>query len=53
MDALDFAIEACLIQKHNRKIYIIIYYSRKISPAELNYNIHDKELFAIVSALDH
>ena len=53
MDISDFAIKACLIQKHNRKIYIIIYYSRKMSPVELNYDIHDKELLAIVSAFDH
>ena len=53
MDILDFAIGACLIQKHNRKIYAITYYSRKISLVELNYNIHNKELLAIISAFDH
>ena len=41
------------MQEHNRKIYIIIYYLRKISPAELNYDIYNKELLAIVLALDH
>ena len=53
INILDFAIEACLIQKHNGKIYMIAYYSRKISPTELNYDIYNKELFAIVSAFDH
>ena len=53
MDALDFAIEAYLIQKHNRKIYVIAYYSKKISPAELNYDIYNKKLLAIVLAFDH
>ena len=53
MDISDFAIEACLIQEHNRKIYIIAYYSRKILLVELNYDIYNKELFAIVLALDH
>ena len=52
-DASDFAIGACLIQKHDGKMHIIIYYSKKISLAELNYNIHNKKLFTIVSAFDH
>ena len=52
-DILDFAIKICLIQEHNRKIYIIAYYSRKMSPAELNYNIYNKELLAIISVLDY
>ena len=52
-DILDFAIGACLMQEHNGKIYIIAYYSRKMSLAELNYDIHDKELLAIVLAFDH
>ena len=41
------------MQEHNRKIYAIAYYSKKISLAELNYDIYDKELLAIVLALDH
>ena len=53
MDILDFAIEACLMQEYNRKIYTIIYYSRKMSPAELNYDIYDKKLLAIVLVFDH
>ena len=52
-DMLNYAIGACLMQKHNKKIHAIIYYSRKILSIELNYNIHDKELLAIVSALDY
>ena len=53
MNISDFAIGACLIQKYIGKIYAIIYYSRKMSPVELNYDIYNKELFAIVSALDY
>ena len=52
-DILDFAIKAYLMQKHNRKIYAIAYYSRKISLVELNYDIHNKKLLAIVLALNH
>ena len=31
-----------------RRLYLVVFYSRKFSPAELNYNIHNKELLAIV-----
>ena len=30
------------------KLYLIIFYSRKFSPTELNYNIYNKELLAII-----
>jgi hypothetical protein len=52
-DASDFAIRACLNQPdENGKFKPIAYYSRKLSPAELNYDIHDKELLAIVIAFE-
>ena len=53
-DASDFAIRAVLTQinEDGRRI-IVAYYSRKLINAELNYDIHDKELLAIVSALQH
>ncbi|PSK33408.1 hypothetical protein B9Z65_8922 [Elsinoe australis] len=53
-DASDYAIGACLAQrdpndpKGARKP--IAYYSRKMTGPELNYDIHDKELLAIVEA---
>jgi len=31
----------------------ITFYSRKFSPAELNYEIYDKEMLAIVDSLEH
>ena len=31
-----------------RRLHPVAFYSRKFSPAELNYDIHDKELLAIV-----
>ncbi|KFZ16177.1 hypothetical protein V501_02352, partial [Pseudogymnoascus sp. VKM F-4519 (FW-2642)] len=55
-DSSDFAIGACLNQPdendENGKFKPIAYYSRKLSPAELNYDIHDKELLAIVVAFE-
>ena len=45
----DYIIGACLTQKReDDKIRPIAYYSRKIIGLELNYDIYDKELLAIV-----
>ncbi|RAL58210.1 hypothetical protein DID88_002313 [Monilinia fructigena] len=50
-DSSDFAIGAVLSQPgQNEKYQPIAFYSRKLSPAELNYEIYDKELLAIVDA---
>lgn len=47
-DASDFALGGCLNQLSAGKLKPVAYYSRKLSPAELNYDVHDKELLAIV-----
>jgi Reverse transcriptase (RNA-dependent DNA polymerase). len=52
-DASDLAIGACLTQEYDGKRHPIAYYSKKMTPAEQNYDIHDKELLAIVAALKH
>lgn len=53
-DASDFAIGATMTQPgKDGKPRPIAYYSRKLIDAELNYEIHDKELLAIVNALRH
>ena len=52
-DASNIAIEACLIQEIKGKRYPIVYFLRKITLAEQNYKIYDKELLAIVAALKH
>ena len=52
-DISDYAIGVCATQEHGNKRYPIAYYSRKMSPAEQNYDIHDKELLAIVSVIQH
>jgi hypothetical protein len=47
----DYAIGACIMQlKKKKKLYPFAFYSRKILLAELNYDIYDKELLAIVAA---
>ncbi|EED18391.1 retrotransposon polyprotein, putative [Talaromyces stipitatus ATCC 10500] len=53
-DASDFAIGATMTQPGtDGRPRPVAYYSRKLIDAELNYEIHDKELLAIVSALRH
>ena len=51
-DALDLAIGACLIQEYKGKWHLVVYISRKLSLAEQNYDIYNKELLAIVAALE-
>ena len=56
-DASDFAVGAVLSQPvdldHLDDLRPVGFYSRKLLPAEVNYDIHDKELLAILCALDH
>jgi transposase InsO family protein len=50
-DASDFALGAQLMQPgKDGKLRPVAFWSRKMIPAELNYDVHDKELLAIVSA---
>ena len=52
IDVLDFAVGVYLQQKYKDKVqYLVIYYSYKITLLELNYNIYNKELLVIVTAL--
>ena len=51
-DASGYATGAVLSQRRNDgMLYPCAYLSQKLSPAESNYEIHDKELLAIVRAL--
>jgi hypothetical protein len=53
-DASDFAIGAVLSQPDSRNLlHPIAFYSRKMLPAERNYDIYDKELLAVIDALKH
>ena len=51
-DVLDYAVGVYLTQKgDDDKIQIVVFYSRKITGPELNYDIYNKELLAVVEAL--
>ncbi|KAJ4756908.1 Retroelement pol polyprotein-like [Rhynchospora pubera] len=51
-DASDFAIGAVLGQKKDKKSVAIYYASKVLDPAQANYTTTEKELLAIVFALD-
>jgi len=52
-DASDFATGAILEQPDAlNRWHPVAYHSKSLQPAERNYEIHDKELFAIIRALD-
>ena len=49
-DPSDYALGCILSQFHGKRLHPVAFHSRKLSPAERNYDIHDKELLAIVVA---
>jgi hypothetical protein len=50
-DASDFALGAVLSQEGDGgRLHLVAFYSRKFSAAEINYEIHDKELLANVDS---
>jgi hypothetical protein len=52
-DGSDFALGAVLSQiQEDGKLHPIAFYSRKFTAAEINYEIYDKELLAIVAAFE-
>jgi len=53
-DASDFTIGAVLSQREDKgRLHPIAFHSRKFQPVEMNNEIHDKELLAIVDAFKH
>jgi len=51
IDILDFILGAYLLQKHIDGVWHpVIYYSKKLTLLELNYDIYNKELLGIVTA---
>ena len=51
IDALDFILGVYLVQKYLNGWHLVAYYSRKMTPLELNYDIYNKELLGIIAAL--
>ena len=51
-DASDFAIGAVLGQREDGKPYVIYYASKTLNEAQRNYTTTEKELLAVVFALD-
>jgi len=51
INILDFVLGACLLQKHDGVWHLVAYYSKKMTPLELNYDIYNKELLGIVAVL--
>jgi len=51
MNVSDKAIEACINQTDDKKcLHLIAFHSKKLTNAELNYEIHDKKLLTIVDS---
>ena len=50
-DILDFILGIYLVQKYLNGQHLVVYYSCKMTPLELNYNIYNKELLGIVAVL--
>lgn len=50
-DASDYAIGAVITQDHGHGPQPVAFESRKLTPTEINYPTHDKELLAIVHAV--
>ena len=49
-DASDFALGCVLSQPKNKRLHPVAFHSQKLSDAERNYEIHDKELLAVPEA---
>jgi len=52
VNASGHTIRGVLLQEQEGKWKLVVFLSRTMSPAEKNYEIYDKELLAIVKALD-
>jgi len=50
-DSLDYVQGGCLSQIKDSVLYLVVFFLRKLTPAEYNYKIYNKELLAIVNLL--
>ena len=54
VDSSDWACGGILSQYDDKEVlHPVAYFSNKLSPTEINYEIYDKELLAVVRALEH
>jgi hypothetical protein len=51
-DTLDGVVAGVMSQQLNEEWHPVAYYSKTMAVLELNYEIHNKELLAIVKALE-
>ena len=51
IDISDFVLGVYLVQKYSDGWHLVAYYSCKMTPLELNYNIYNKELLGIITVL--
>ena len=51
-DASDGVVAGVLSQKHGDQWLSVAFFSKTMNPAECNYQIHDKEMLAIVKSLE-
>ena len=52
-DASDGVITGILSQQHSdTEWYSVAYFSKTMTPTECNYEIHDKEMLAIICSLE-
>ena len=52
-DASNFAVGGWIGQETDKGIQPIVFYSRKMNDHELKYPVHEQELLAIVTMIDH
>jgi chemotaxis protein CheY-P-specific phosphatase CheC len=53
VDSSGFAISGIISQPHEGHLHPVAFWSRKCTPAECNYDIHDREMLAIVESMKH
>ncbi len=51
-DASDGVVAGVLSQKHEEHWLLVAFFSKTMNLAEYNYQIHDKEMLAIVKSLE-
>lgn len=51
-DGSGWSLGSCLSQWHGDVLRPVAYLSTKLSPAEVNYDIHDKEMLGIIRSLE-